>query len=162
MERFLHCFPYTYERHQPLRIIGDDVPRVDVFITCCGEDVDIIQDATRATYALDHPTVMLRVFVLGGGASTTLRNIISSMQLVHSNLHYTTRKKPEIPDYKVGNLNHVLLYSRAVGNSAESVAGLDTDVIVDSSWLRATVPHLLRDPKLAMIGPPKVTDLNGC
>ena len=160
MERFLHCFPYAYEPHWPIRIIGNDVPCVDVFVTYCGEDIDVIQDTIRATCALDYPTAMVRVFVLDDGASTTLRNTIFSMQQEHPNLRYTSRKKPESPDYEAGNLNHRLFYSQAIGNLAEFVAGLDADVIVDSSWLRATIPHLLRDPKLGIVGPPQVIDLN--
>jgi hypothetical protein len=36
-----------------LRIRGDEVPTVDVFITCCGEDVDVVLDTTRAAAAVD-------------------------------------------------------------------------------------------------------------
>lgn len=156
MERFLHCFPYKYERQRPIRVIGNNVPAVDVFITCCGEDIEVIKDTVRATCALDYPTEKFRVFVLDDGASTTLECTIFSMQRNNANLYYTARKKPKVPDFKAGNLNHGILHSQTGGNPAEFVAGLDADVIADPSWLRATIPHLLRDPNLGMIGPPQV------
>ncbi|KFZ19475.1 hypothetical protein V502_03636 [Pseudogymnoascus sp. VKM F-4520 (FW-2644)] len=156
MERFLHCFPYKYEKHRPLKILRDDVPRIDVFITCCGEELGIIQDTANAVCALDYPVSKFRVFVLDDGASAALRDTVFSMQSEHPNIHYTTRIKPKVPDYKAGNLNHGLLYSQAIGDPAEFVAGLDADVIADPAWLRSTIPHLLQDPKLAMVGPPQL------
>lgn len=136
--------------------MGDNVPCIDVFITCCGERLDIIQDTIGAACALDYPVTRFRVFVLDDGASAPLRDTVSTMQSRHPNLHYTTRIKPKVPDYKAGNLNHGLLHSQAIGDPAEFVAGLDADVLPDPAWLRATIPHLLGDPNLAMAGPPQV------
>lgn len=36
-----------------LRLRGEEVPTVDVFVTCCGEDVDVVLDTTRAAAAGD-------------------------------------------------------------------------------------------------------------
>ena len=36
-----------------LRLRGDNVPTVDVFVTCCKEDVDVVLDTTRAACAVD-------------------------------------------------------------------------------------------------------------
>lgn len=36
-----------------LRLRGEEVPTVDAFITCCGEDVDVVLDTTRAAAAVD-------------------------------------------------------------------------------------------------------------
>ncbi|KAK3076593.1 hypothetical protein LTS18_012596, partial [Coniosporium uncinatum] len=53
------------KRHRPrLRLIGDDVPNIDVFITCCGEDVDLIMDTARATCDQDYPQDRFKVIIL--------------------------------------------------------------------------------------------------
>jgi cellulose synthase/poly-beta-1,6-N-acetylglucosamine synthase-like glycosyltransferase len=74
------------------------------------------------------------------------------MSLDFPNLHYTSRKKPAILDYKAGNLNNGLSYTKQLGDPAELAAGLDADVIVNPDWLRAAVSHLLKNPKMALVG----------
>ena len=56
-------------------LMGDDVPNVDVLITCCREDIDVIMDTTRAACALDYPRDRFRVFVCDDGASAEVKNV---------------------------------------------------------------------------------------
>lgn len=138
-------------------IIGSHIPRVDVFITCCcGEDLIILNDIIGAACVLGYPIEKFRKFVLDDGGCSQVQNAVSFARAEYPNLYYASRKKPKIPDYKAGILNYGLCYSQAIGDPADLVAGIDADVIVDLSWLRATIPHLLKDPNVGLIGPPQV------
>ncbi|USP77535.1 uncharacterized protein yc1106_04809 [Curvularia clavata] len=93
--------------------MGDDVPNVDVLITCCREDIDVIMDTTRAACALDYPRDRFRVFVCDDGASAEVKNAVENLHQAYPNVYYVSRiKDPLIKDYKAGNLNHALHYSR--------------------------------------------------
>jgi hypothetical protein len=37
-----------------LRLVGQNAPTVDILITCCKEDVDVIMDTARAVRLLPH------------------------------------------------------------------------------------------------------------
>ena len=65
------------KRHRPkLRLIGNDVPNIDIFITCCGEDDDLILDTIRAACDVDYPQDRFRVIVLDDGKSESLKSAI--------------------------------------------------------------------------------------
>jgi cellulose synthase/poly-beta-1,6-N-acetylglucosamine synthase-like glycosyltransferase len=137
-------------------LLGDDVPHVDVFITCCREDVNIILDTVRATLAMDYPNSRFNVIVLDDGGSSDLENAIKSLS-AFSNLYYTTREKKSF-NFKAGNLNYGMDFSASIrekGQAAEFIAGIDADMLPDVSFLRALLPHLLQDHKVALVNPPQ-------
>ncbi len=147
-------------RNRPkARLVGDDVPTVDVFITCCGEDTDIVLDTTRAACAVDYPTNRFRVVVLDDGKSAELSAAVDVLKQRYPNLHYTARTKIKgVPHhFKAGNLNHGLEYVHGLeGGAGEHMAALDADMIPEPHWLRAIIAHLALDPKLALSCPPQV------
>lgn len=143
-----------------LRVIGEDVPMVDVFITCAGEEVAVILDTVRAAAGVDWPQDRLRVIVLDDKASEEVRREVQLLGLKRPCIHYTARTKTKgVPHhFKAGNLNHGLGYVEGIeGGKAEFVAALDADMIVERSWLRAILAHLLTDPGLALACPPQVS-----
>lgn len=136
---------------------GEDVPGVDVMITACGEEHDLIMNVVRAACETDWPNDRLHVILLDDGKSEELQKSMQRLQKTYPWAYYTSRTPPEVPDYKAGNLNHGLEYS--AGLSIEPfpfVAGLDVDMIVQPHWLRAMMPHLLNDPRLGMACPRQV------
>ncbi|KAF2459008.1 glycosyl transferase [Lineolata rhizophorae] len=147
-------------RHRPkLRLLGDDVPTVDVLITCCGEDVDVVLDTTRATCHVDYPRDKFRVVVLDDGNDAELRQAVENMREIYENLHYRCRPKyPGVPHhFKAGNLNYGLEEVQSMpGGASQFVAALDADMIPESEWLRAIMPHLLKDSKMALACPPQL------
>lgn len=139
-----------------LRLRGEEVPTVDVFIPCCGEAVNLILDTVRAACAVDYPSNRFRVVVLDDGSSSKLENEISQLQRRHPNLYYTTRPNKSTGFEKASNLNYGLNYVNTLqGGPSEYVAVLDADMIAEPDWLRALLPHLLQDPKLALTNPPQ-------
>lgn len=143
------------------RIIGDRVPSVDVIITTCKEDVYVVMDTVRAAMTLDWPFEKLRVLVSDDGPDPELKTQIDQLKKFYPQVHYYSR--PKIPGkhhgFKAGNMNQAIrhLASDDFGQPpAQYVGILDADMIPDKLWLRALVPHLLKDPEIGMITIPQV------
>lgn len=120
----------------------------------------MIIDTLRAAIDVDWPRDRLRIVVLDDKASEEVRQEVQLLGLDHSCVHYSARKKTEgVPHhFKAGNLNHGLRYLECLeGGRAEYIAALDADMIVERSWLRAILAHLMTDPGLAMACPPQVS-----
>ncbi|KAM0275975.1 hypothetical protein ACHAQH_007193 [Verticillium albo-atrum] len=138
---------------------NDDVPSVDVFVTCCGEEDDLVADTVRAACNLDYPRDRFRVVVLDDGKSEGLENAVLGMSQTYPNLVYIAR--PKIPGkphhFKAGNLNYGLeAVHQLPGGAGQFMAALDADMIPERDWLRAVLPHLLVDDKMALACPPQL------
>lgn len=121
------------KRHRPrLRLQGDEVPTVDVFITCCGEDDDVVLDTIRGACDLDYPQDRYRVIVLDDGASAALESAVRGLSMIHPNIFYMAREKiPGKPHhFKAGNLNYGLdAVHNLPGGASKFMAALDADMV---------------------------------
>lgn len=147
-------------RHRPkLRLRGDNVPTVDVFITCCKEDIDVVLDTVRAACVTNYPSNRFRVVILDDGADKELKTAIESLQLEYPNLHYHSRLKMKgVPHYfKAGNLSDGTHYvTKLDGGAGEYIAALDADMIPEPDWLRALLGHLVQNDRMALVCLPQV------
>jgi cellulose synthase/poly-beta-1,6-N-acetylglucosamine synthase-like glycosyltransferase len=160
--QFWQFFLIKGRSREKLRIVGDNTPTVDVFVTCCKEDVQIITDTVRAAAAIDWPLDSFRVVVLDDGADPELKAAIEGVSVLYPNVHYTARKKIKgVPHhFKAGNLNHGLDFvSKLPGGASTYIAALDADMIPEPEWLRAIIAHLVIEPQLALACPPQVHSL---
>ncbi|KAF4256015.1 hypothetical protein KXW98_005436 [Aspergillus fumigatus] len=142
-----------------LRLTGNDVPTVDVFVTCCGEDDEVVLDTVRGACDQDYPRDRFRVIVLDDAKSATLEASVRQLAITHPNLIYMAREKiPGKPHhFKAGNLNYGLEQVHHLpGGAGQFMAALDADMIPEQDWLRAVLPHLLVDPKMALACPPQL------
>lgn len=131
---------------------------VDVFITCAGEDNDTILNTTKAACVSNYPADRFRVIVLDDAGSAEVSSAVDSFRKTRNNVYYTARTKGKDHQFKAGNLNHGFAYVKTLpGGPAEFIAGLDADMIADPAWLRALLPHLLADPKVALAQCPQVS-----
>ena len=145
-------------KSQRLRLRDESPPRVDIFITCAGEDVGIVTRTVEAACTIDYPANRFRVIVLDDAASEELAGAVKGLCQTRENLYYTARVKDQDHHFKAGNLNHGIEYVESLpGGAAEFVAALDADMITDPQWLRALIPHLLQNDKLALVQPPQVS-----
>ncbi|KAL8723798.1 MAG: hypothetical protein Q9181_007190 [Wetmoreana brouardii] len=143
------------KRQSLLRLNGDQGPTVDIFITYCGEELDVLMDTLRAVVAQDYPNDRYRVIVLDDSASSNVEAEVAMLGQ-GKNVYYSTRGSKPKTHAKAGNLNHGLQYiSTLPGGASDLVAVLDVDMIPSQQWLRALVPHLLADPKVALANPPQ-------
>lgn len=136
--------------------MGDYLPSVDVFLPCCGEDLEVILDTVRAACALDYPPESYRIVVLDDGCSRTVRRAVErlSLELNCRNLHYTSRGFKVLSHSKAGNLNFGLNFvSGLPSGPSELVAVLDIDMIPLPHWLRTMLPYILADSKVGLANP---------
>lgn len=135
MQNFWTMFALKKRRRPKLRLIGNDVPTIDVFITCCGEDNDLILDTVRATCDQDWPQDKFRVIVLDDGKSAELERAVRDLSDTFPNLYYKSRPKfPGVPHhFKAGNLNYGLDEVHTLpGGAAQFMAALDADMVCTS------------------------------
>ncbi|KAF7186490.1 Cellulose synthase catalytic subunit [UDP-forming] [Pseudocercospora fuligena] len=95
-------------------LVGNDVPSVDVLITCCNEERTITRDTVLAACTIDYPASQFRIFVCDDGAANDVREMIEELRVQYSNLFYTSRAIDARQHHRAGNLNHGLRYSRLV------------------------------------------------
>ncbi|KAJ5688760.1 glycosyl transferase [Penicillium macrosclerotiorum] len=106
-----------------LRLVGNEVPTVDVFVTCCGEEDELVLDTVRAACDQDYPAEQFRVIVLDDGKSAGLQTSVEQLAFsTYPNLLYVAREKiPGKPHYfKAGNLNNGLEYTNTLPGGLES------------------------------------------
>lgn len=158
LDHILRCLAFHgRNKAQTLRLLDDeDCPMVDIFVTCAGEDSYTVHNTAAAACAIDYPPHRFRVIVLDDGGSKELEESIRKLSEIKPNLYYTARVKGKDHHFKAGNLNHGLEYVKTLpGGPAKYIAALDADMIPDPQWLRALLPHMLRNHKLALAQPPQ-------
>ncbi|KAF2091600.1 glycosyltransferase family 2 protein [Saccharata proteae CBS 121410] len=159
---FHHTFSLLAVRgrkRSKLRLRGEHAPTIDVFVTCCKEDVDVVLDTARAACGVDYPADRFRVVVLDDGADPELKQAVEELSLQYSNVYYHARVKVKgVPHHaKAGNLiGGTDLVTRLPGGAGEYIAALDADMIPEPDWLRAIVAHLVLDSRLALACPPQL------
>lgn len=111
---------------------GKDSPKIDVFITCCGEPTDVIKTSIEGACASDYPVESFRVIVLDDGRSKELADLVNNMRNTRSNLFYHSREKTKNHHYKAGNLNDGIEWVKTLpGPPAPFIAALDADMIAE-------------------------------
>lgn len=141
-----------------LRLQGDVVPAVDVLLTTCGEPVDMIVDTIRAACNLDYPVDRYRIIVCDDGADSALGATVAQLAQQYPQLFYHARIKGKVHHYKAGNLQAGIDFSRTLpGGAGQMIATLDADMIPEQFWLRGSLPHILRDEKMALCAPPQAS-----
>jgi cellulose synthase/poly-beta-1,6-N-acetylglucosamine synthase-like glycosyltransferase len=129
-----------------LRLQGNvDLPHVDILLPCCGEEIDVIVQTVQAACTLNYPISHFRVLVLDDGGSESLKTAISDLQSYNSRGRHSGQVFA-----KSGNLNYALTTLQS-HFQPEFCAVLDADSIPTSDFLRATLPHLLKDPEAALV-----------
>jgi cellulose synthase/poly-beta-1,6-N-acetylglucosamine synthase-like glycosyltransferase len=135
------------------------VPTIDVFLTCCKEDVDVVLDTTRAACAVDYPLDRFRIIVCDDGADPELKSAVEALQPDYPNLYYHARVKVKGKPhhFKAGNLIAATeMVTSLPGGAGEYIAALDADMIPEPEWLRAIMAHMVIDPKMALVCPPQL------
>ncbi|KAF2846880.1 glycosyltransferase family 2 protein [Plenodomus tracheiphilus IPT5] len=157
--QFWQVFLIKGRQREKLRIVSETTPTVDVFVTCCKEDVQVIVDTVRAAAAIDWPSDQFRVIVLDDGADPLLQMAVAELSLLYPNVYYTARFKAKgvLHHFKAGNLNHGLDFvTNLPGGASTYIAALDADMIPEPDWLRAIIAHLVIEPQLALACPPQL------
>ncbi len=134
-------FPKDFRGHAkraPFMINGAE-HTVDVFITTCGEDVDVIKKTVKAAISMRgrHNT-----WVLDDGKSDAVRDLAASL-----GARYVRRLSSG--GAKAGNVNHALTLAKG-----DFFAIFDADFVPHRDFLIETVPFFV-DPKVAFVQTPQ-------
>ena len=140
-----------------------DLPEIDVFIPSYDEDPEILAMTVAAARSMDYPAGKVTVWLLDDGGTdqkcadpdpvkarkaqsrrAALRTLCEEL-----GANYLTRPRNE--HAKAGNLNNGLAHS-----TAPIVVVFDADHVPFNSFLRETVGHFSRDPKLFLVQTPHV------
>ncbi|MDF2116471.1 UDP-forming cellulose synthase catalytic subunit [Roseiarcaceae bacterium H3SJ34-1] len=141
----------------------DILPTVDVFIPSYNEDDYILATTIAAAMSMDYPKEKLKVWLLDDGGTDQKCNDSNPVKAeaararradlqalcAQMGAHYLTRARNE--HAKAGNLNNGLKASRG-----EVVVVFDADHAPFRAFLRETVGHFARDPKLFLVQTPHV------
>ena len=137
--------------------VGSDLPRVDVFITYCGESQDVLMDTVRATVAQDYPKSLFRIVILDDSASSEVSALIAHLQHEnegHLKIHYSTRSATVRTHSKAANLNHGLGFLDQLDRDhAAYIAVLDVDMIPEPHWLATVISHISNDHEVGLANP---------
>ena len=150
MHNFWTMWALKKRTRAKLRLTGNEVPTVDVFVTSCGEDDEVVLDTVRATCEQDYPRDRFRVILLDDGKSERLQTAIGNLAMVYPNVYYMARIKiPGVPHhFKSGNLNYGLdQVHHLPGGAGQFMAALDADMVIilyaDARWRDANPLDLL-------------------
>lgn len=139
------------------------LPTVDVFVPSYNEDEDILAMTVSAALNMDYPAEKRTVWLLDDGGTdqkcndkdavkaAAARRRRASLQRLCRDLGavYLTRSRNE--HAKAGNLNNGLQHS-----TGEIVVVFDADHAPFRQFLRETVGHFARDPKLFLVQTPHI------
>ncbi|KAK3295401.1 nucleotide-diphospho-sugar transferase [Chaetomium fimeti] len=145
---------WDYAAHQALvaqhPITPDSAPTVDVYLPCCAEPLEILENTYRHILRLDWPAPKLRVHVLDDGDQPAVRALAARY-----GFEYMVRDdRPRLR--KAGNLRWA--FSRTEG---DFFAIFDADFCPRPDFLRELVVEHLADDKTAIVQSPqyfRVTD----
>lgn len=137
---------FNYTRHKTLlRDYRFFEPSVDVYLPCCGEDINIIENTYRHVKALEYNN--FKVYVLDDGKSDQVQALAWKY-----NFSYIRRETNELK--KAGNLRHA--FKKTIG---ELIVIFDADFCPRPDFLKETVPYFALD-KTAIVQTPQFFRLN--
>ncbi|CAG8981044.1 hypothetical protein HYALB_00008198 [Hymenoscyphus albidus] len=158
---FTLVYAYNSQPRSRYELSEGEAPSIDVFITCCGEPMEVILDTICAAKNQNYPKSQFKIFVLDDGHDENLRKEIDRLNKDKEassvpDLIYLSRKVGigQKSYFKAGNIQFGIEESNARSGS-EYIASLDADMIPQTDWLRKIIPHLMLDDKVALVAPPQ-------
>lgn len=131
----------------PPRPRGQKLPPVDVFITVCGEPVEVVRRTVRAAKKMVYPRK--KIYLLNDGYVAGKKNWREIEKLAQEEeVFCLTRRQPG--GYKAGNVNHALRQT-----NSPLIALFDADQVPRPNFLRQTAPYLAANPRLALVQTPQ-------
>ncbi len=122
--------------HNPDGISPDRLYSVDIFVTTCGEPLEILAETLRAVTVIDYK--VKKVYVLDDGKNPQVEALAHEL-----GFHYLSR--PERVDAKAGNLNYGLKRSKG-----ELILTLDADQVPEPLIIKRLVGYF-KFPRIGFV-----------
>ena len=123
-------------------------------------------DTIAAAAVQKYPHKRFQVFVLDDAADDNLRQAVNlynsasrACRSEYQDVVYFAREKALNTRhyYKSGNLRTGLEFTASQFGSSQYFAALDADMISEPDWLARTVPHLIKNERVALVSPPQLS-----
>lgn len=145
---------WDYESHLRIReqhpITDETAPTVDIYLPCCSEPLEILENTWSHIIRLDWPAHKLKVYVLDDGDQPAVRDLAARF-----GFNYTVRDdRPRLR--KAGNLRWAFARTES-----DFFAIFDADFCPRPDFLRELMVEHLADEKTAIVQSPqyfRVTD----
>lgn len=135
---------FDYEAHLRLVEANAEWPSVDVYLPCCGEDLDVLDNTYSYVSQLDYPG-RLEVYVLDDSAKA------GSVKALAQQYGFEYLRRDNVGELKkAGNLR-----SAFARTSGRVILILDADFCPRPEFLRETVPYINADPTVAIVQTPQ-------
>lgn len=145
---------YDFKGHQEIlrnhTITPDNAPTVDIFLPCCMEPMEILENTYKHIQALDYPADKIQVHVMDDGNLDAVKELAAR----YGFLYRVRDDRPRLK--KAGNLRWN--FARTTG---EFFAIFDADFCPRPDFLKEILPEHLADDKTAIVQTPqffKVSD----
>lgn len=135
---------------QPVDTIADDdLPMVSIHVPAYNEPPDMMIQTINALAELDYPRFEVLIIDNNTKDPAVWQPVEAHCQAMGPRFRFF--HVDPLSGFKAGALNYAL---RETVPEAEVVAVIDSDYIVEPSWLRALVPHFA-DPNMAIVQGPQ-------
>ncbi|KAH7061531.1 family 2 glycosyltransferase [Macrophomina phaseolina] len=139
---------WDFKNHEKLLqdypITEANAPTVDIYLPCCKEPLEILENTYKHIRALEYPKDKLRVYVLDDGA-------MESVERLAQQYGFTYMVRDDRPRLKkAGNLRWA--FSRTAG---DFFVIFDADFCPRPDFIRELLPHHLCNPKSAIVQSPQ-------
>ena len=119
-------------------------PTVDIYLPCCKEPLEIIENTYKHVSRLEYPKGKLTVYVLDDGNMTT----VSSLAKQYGFEYIVRGDRPRLK--KAGNLRWA--FQRTQGDFFNIY---DADFCPRPDFLKETIPRMIADPEIAIVQTPQ-------
>lgn len=139
---------YDFKGHQEIlrnhAITPDNAPTVDIFLPCCMEPMEILENTYRHIQALDYPADKIQVHVMDDGNLDAVKELAAR----YGFLYRVRDDRPRLR--KAGNLRWN--FARTAG---EFFAIFDADFCPRPDFLKEILPEHMADDKTAIVQTPQ-------
>jgi cellulose synthase/poly-beta-1,6-N-acetylglucosamine synthase-like glycosyltransferase len=141
--------PFNFRIHQAiLELYGRYRPSVDIYLPCCGEPIEILENTYKYVRALRWPEGKIHVYVLDDGDDARVRILADRYEF-----NYLSRpNRGELK--KAGNIRHAFAQT-----SGEFILILDADFCPRPDMLEEMIPHFAYDKSVAIVQSPQFFDV---
>lgn len=135
---------------QPMMFNEHNRPTIDIFYTCCGEDLLVQENALRSIVMLQlNYGANAHIYILDDSPAGITRPLFEKMRLLTNNISYIQR--PDRPYLKkAGNLRHAFRLT-----NGEFVTIFDADFVANINFFYHTLPYLVFSPKIGIVQTPQ-------
>ena len=139
---------FNFCRHLEIISTKAHEPTVDVFLPCCGEDIQILKNTYEHVALLEYPKDKIKVYVLDDKGSEQVEQLSSSF-----GFNYISRPDKGVLK-KAGNIRYS--FERTTG---EYILILDADFAPRPDMFREMLPYFKDDPKVAIVQSPQFFEI---